>query len=221
MAIRAAIKRIADRYEAQGYTVIIEPRGKDLPRFAAAFRPDLVATKSDQKVIVEIKRDRSELEQDESISRLAEVTNEQPGWRFDLIILEPESALEEVARSTAEPSLKEIEERLKEAEKLAETNAILSAFLMAWAGLEPAMRYKTQRVKLGRGRPTAPTVLIRMLYADGILSEAEQALLDRLYRVRSEIVHGFRPSELTSQDVRFLADLGRRLVTHKPKRRSG
>ena len=50
LCIQAAIQA----YRGKGYDVSIEPQGGQLPDFLQAFRPDLIAHKGDEHIVVEV-----------------------------------------------------------------------------------------------------------------------------------------------------------------------
>ena len=90
MDFEKELQRVAKQYEDEGYAVTIRPDADKLPPFAKGFAVDLLATRARENVLVSVKRDRAELEADPKVSRQAEVAGAQPGWRYDVVILEPE-----------------------------------------------------------------------------------------------------------------------------------
>jgi hypothetical protein len=211
------LQKVKDKYDREGYEVVVLPRGEDIPSFARAYEPDLIATKGGEKVIVQVKKDRSDLAKDRSLARLAEITNAQPGWRFDLVILEAQSPMEELASQADEPSINKIEQLLAHAEQSAEAGDTLSAFVVAWSGLEAALRYRSRAAGLGHAKPVGATVLIRTLYSSGFLSSAELRRLDKANRTRNQIVHGFVTSRIGRNEVDYVVSLARRLLQDKSK----
>ena len=49
------VREVADSYVRRGYLVEIEPLEEDLPEFLDGFRPDLLARKPGDNIVVEIK----------------------------------------------------------------------------------------------------------------------------------------------------------------------
>src|SRR5271166_287921 len=88
------LERVAQRYRDEGYHVVLRPFGDQVPSFISGFQPDLVAKRGNEGVVVEIKANRMDLSSDHQISQLAEIVNARPGWRLDLVVLEPETAVE-------------------------------------------------------------------------------------------------------------------------------
>src|SRR5437016_4443038 len=98
MSIETELARVAEGYRLEGYAVTLRPEGAQLPAFPAAFHPDMIATKGNANVLVQVKESREDLQQDPDVSRMAEVINAQPGWRFDLVVLNGHAESEKVAR---------------------------------------------------------------------------------------------------------------------------
>jgi hypothetical protein len=183
MSLETDLERVAAQYRAEGYQVVVRPGDDLLPTFAAGFRPDLLATRGAEGVLVRVKRDRSDLEADPDVSRQAEVTNAQHGWRYDLVVLSGETPLHRALRDGSEPTVEQIEAMLEEAETLC-AGTPRAGFVLAWAGLEAAMRRAAQRAGIGGAPGTFLSTLIRELYAAGWLSLEDFRRLDRLRHAR-------------------------------------
>lgn len=52
---REELLKIAEQYRNQGYEVVFQPSPEDLPDFLKNFRPDLLARRENEAVIVEVK----------------------------------------------------------------------------------------------------------------------------------------------------------------------
>jgi hypothetical protein len=140
MDFETELAQVAERYRAEGYEVTLRPQGPQVPAFAACFHPDLLAIKGTENVLVQVKESSEELKKDPDVSRMAETINAQPGWRFDLVVLNGSRDGEQVAEEAMEPPLESILRNLDEAERAARAGEVASAFLLAWGSLEAAMR---------------------------------------------------------------------------------
>lgn len=150
-----ALERIAKQYRDEGYDVIIHPRGDQMPPFAAGFELDLIATRGNEGVVAEIRTNRFDLARDPQITRLAQIVNAQPRWRLDVVVLEAETPIERAAQEGSEPSDEELAQILKAAEELADQGYSPYACVVAWGGLEAAMRRVRNGAELyGRTTPT-------------------------------------------------------------------
>jgi hypothetical protein len=212
MDFEQEIRQVAKRYEEDGYTVLVRPSRDELPPFAADYEVDILAAKVDQKVIVVVKRKRADLASDPRVAQLAEVTNAQPGWRFDLVVVEPETPAEKSVRGAAEPTEEQIRQKLAEAEQLMQSGALTTACMVAWAGLEAAMRRVLHSVN---GPP--PPVLLRTFYVLDYISREELSVLDEAYRLRTQAAHGFVPAMIDGRLVSGTIAAARRLLTEEPR----
>jgi uncharacterized protein YutE (UPF0331/DUF86 family) len=72
------------------------------------------------------------------------------------------------------------------------------------------MRVRTEGEIVGWG--TTPRQLINEILSSGIVSMEEFAEIERLYRLRNEVVHGFVASGIQTADVHYLVQLSRRML---------
>jgi REase_AHJR-like len=205
------VERVAQRYRDEGYQVIVKPIDDQIPPFIAGFQPNLIAIRGSENVVVEIKLNRIDLAGDHQISRLAEIVNARLGWRLDLVVLEPETAVEKASQDAAEPSDEQLAQILKTADELSEKGYSPYACVVAWGGLEAAMRRMRGDAEL-YGR-TTPTELMRALYGNGLLSREQFERLRESYKIRSQVVHGLVPGEVDPDLVRYVTTTARYLVS--------
>lgn len=212
MNIEQELERLAQEYRSEGYAVVTHPDADHLPGFAAGFGVDMLATRGEERVLIQAKKDRADLKQDPRVPRLAEVTNQQPGWRYDVVVLGQDNPLRRISPMSGEPTVEQIGQMLGEAEKILLAASPRAAFVLAWAGLEAAMRRTAQRSGLDGRIGTQPTVLIRELYASGPISHDDFRRLEEARRLRAEIIHGLSPSGVDAAAVQSVIDMARRLL---------
>ncbi|MBI1915512.1 MAG: hypothetical protein HYS12_12375 [Planctomycetes bacterium] len=218
MDLEKELERIAQQYRAEGYAVVTHPDKDHLPGFAD-FGVDLVATRGNEKVLAQVKHTRADVEADSSLSRTAEVTNAQPGWRYDLIVLSEGDPFRRITRGAREPSSEEIDQALAEIDMLLQAGQMRAALVFAWAMLEAAMRQVASSIELHMPK-TTPMELLRTLYGNGVMSREEFALLRESFRLRTEIVHGLVSPPVDLEIVRGIVASIRRLLTGKPDAQS-
>src|ERR1700704_1368773 len=109
MDLEKSIQEIAKSYEKEGYIVITHPDQDHLPSFARGLGVDLLASRSQEQVVVQVKRNRSALENDPAVLKQADIIAKQPGWRYDLHFLEEDNPLGNTARIVGEPTGAQIE----------------------------------------------------------------------------------------------------------------
>ncbi len=68
-AVEDALDRVAAEYRDEGYEVIVRTQVDQVPAFAAGFRPDPIATRGNERVLIAIKRLVNEWSEEDSISK--------------------------------------------------------------------------------------------------------------------------------------------------------
>jgi hypothetical protein len=172
-AYQRKLQEIAADYQAQGYDVRIEPGLEELPGFLAGFHPDLIARGPQDSVVVEVKEGTATTAS-ERYRELAEMIRQQPGWRFSLVVMDPQS--DEVAPS-AQPLLNRqaIADRLERANELLRTGLTDAAFLLLWVSTEALLRQLASREGLPLERLPS-SMLLKELFSLGILSRDDLAV---------------------------------------------
>jgi uncharacterized protein YutE (UPF0331/DUF86 family) len=207
-AYRQKLQEIAAEYEARGYEVLIEPSPEQLPEFLGGFRPDLVARKPNESVVVEVKVG-TQTAASERFRELAETIQRQPGWRFSLVVIDPRS--DEVAPPTQQLlDRQEIVDRLGRAQELLKTGATDAAFLLMWVSVEALLRHIATREGLPLERVPSSS-LMKELFSLGILSRSELEVAQRAFSVRNALVHGFATARL-DETSRELAQFAQKLL---------
>lgn len=186
-----AIARVASRYRDSGYDVQVEPAGADLPPFLLGFRPDLIARRPGDNVVVEVKiGTRTSVA--ERLREVAERVNKEPGWRFSVVFADPDRPDQLVDAETT--PLAVLEQRSNDAHQLIESGQKEAAFLLLWSALEGLLRLLSERAQLPL-KSLPPSTLIRELYSAGELSRDQFDQLMRQLPLRNQLVHGLGSHE--------------------------
>jgi hypothetical protein len=199
-----AIRAVAARYENRGYTVVVRPAPELLPPPLKAIQPDLLASNSTENVIIEV-RSKATLAPTSEPKRIAQTVATMPGWRFELVITNPE-LLNSVPVSGETLSQREIGSRMAEAKELRTTGNLSAAFLIAWSAAEALLR----RIALKNGLDTSgysPAALYRELYSIGLIPRRAYEVFADAIEARNSLVHGFKVSE-TSLSARLHSLIG-------------
>lgn len=204
------LEDVAQQYRANGYTVVVHPQREQLPPFAADFDVQILATRAGVSALVLVKNDRIELRASPHVLEQARITGEQPGWRYDFAILNGTDPRLEALSGGATPTHEQIEQMLAEGERAALAGADRAGFLLAWAGLEAAMRDLAGRAGLGGRVGVSAGELIGQLTSWGYLSREDERRLDGLRDAQVQLVHGLIPAAKT--EVRDVVRLGRQLL---------
>jgi hypothetical protein len=213
------LEQIAKQYRDEGFAVVIRPNADQLPAFADGFGVDLLAIRGPEKVLVQVKKNRAELEEDPDLPRQAEVVNSQPGWRYDLVLLEPDNPDRRVLRGAAEPTDEQLHRMLERAEESRKVGVREAAILLLWGPLEAAMRRHTGRD--GGGRPEIqPRALLNQLYSSGKLTREEFDRLGLAWKIRTEIIHGYVAPPVDEAVIETMIDVTKRLLAESQEDRA-
>lgn len=94
----ARITKLARDYRARGYKVFAELAGYESPDNISGVKPDLVAKKGDETIIIEVKtRDTTKSSKDK-MEKLARYADGIPGARFDFVMTNPRPTPERFKR---------------------------------------------------------------------------------------------------------------------------
>lgn len=182
---RRRLLEVAREYRNRGYQVQIEP--SDPPAFLQDLTPDLVALSEDDNVVVEIVS-RESIGHRERLERLAESVEAMSGWRFELVVTNPQK------QPTQDISLAEAKSRLSQAGQLKEQGALAAALLVAWSAAEAVLRQGATREGVDNTQLT-PVRLVKTLYSLGILTRGEYERLEDAAEARNAAAHGYDPPE--------------------------
>lgn len=111
-----------------------------------------------------------------------------------------------------EPSEAQIREMLREADRATEAGAHRSALMIAWAGLEAALRRAVLRAG-GQGRVgVQPAVLLRELFSAKELTSDEYHVLENLRQIRTAAAHGLALRRIDTKTVAQIKAIAQRLL---------
>jgi len=208
------VKQIADEYARRGYAVRIEPSPRDLPLDLGNYRPDLVASREGENLIIEVKTNVRAL----SVDRYREIAQEiagHEGWRF--LLVTGDDVREGTASSfpTEIPGWDVIRRRAGRARDIENGGDVEAAYLIAWSALEGLLRRRAAQAAIPVERlPIVP--LANHLYSQGELSAEELEETLATLATRNRLVHGFE-SSTTAVDTHRLNALLRRLLDGAPR----
>jgi hypothetical protein len=213
MNIEHRLTNIAEGYRSQGYQVIVRPEPKDLPDFAKTFEVEIVARRTDGSALVSAKKSPKELEGDPNIAKYAEITEKQPGWRFDLVVLGPnEETKMPDKRDAKEPSDEDLDHQFGLAQRFVDASLNHQALVLAWSVLEAAMRRRLQAEGEEAGWGSSPRTMMNELLSAGAFSNSVFRDLEGLFQARSAIIHGFTLASIEPSAVNFILEVARKLL---------
>ncbi|MEH2209282.1 hypothetical protein [Nostoc sp.] len=204
------VKFLAEKYETQGFRVLLEPKTDELPFDLGNYQPDIIAIKDGSSLVIEVKNSLNRLSVDR-LKAIAEEVSTHPGWHFLLVTLEDIEAKSLPGTSEQFPSWQELTNRFMQAHKLIENDEIEPAFLLMWSIFEGALRKRAVDVSIPIER--FPVIgLLRHLYSLGELSISQFDLAQACFEVWNRLAHGYIEN-LNLPVVHNLDNLVRELLT--------
>lgn len=205
---RSRLLELVTEYRQKGYEVLLSPKPEELPDFLRSYRPDMIVSRGEEKVVIEVKS-RPSIASAQYLRGLAQAVEEHPGWRVELVMTNPEDALYSVK---VEGSLQEheIKSQLQVARELT-VHHPESAILFAWSLAEATLRLLANKEELDLQRPE-PLRLLKQLATEGVISQAEYQSLMNAFALRNAIAHGFKTTHLTPNIVLNLIEVTEQLL---------
>jgi hypothetical protein len=176
-----AVQIVIREYAARGYKIFVEPGPELLPEFLSKFRPDLLAVSDEEKVVVEVMVGRRELSQSDRLEALAERVNNEPGWRFELVVVQPR---EEVLSDQRVSAL------VTEGQILARKGIYEGAILLFWAAAEAYLVRIAEDAAIHTSRIDSPAGIVNQLATLGLIERRDYEVLQRMRGLRNSLAHG-------------------------------
>jgi len=183
------VEKLADDYRKKGYAVRLRPSSDDVPLFLRQFAPDLIATSSAGNIVVQVKA-FPQFDAEEA-RELAEVVEQNPGWRFEVLLVNPPVAPDIPAQEELADD-EQVTRMLENAETLTREGHLEAAGLIAYSALETILRRRAQSAAPQIERQSSARVL-KELYSLGRIHPDTFEKLLPLMEFRNAVAHGFRP----------------------------
>ena len=207
---------VAREYREHGYEVVVGPTPEQLPRFLAAFRIDMLASKVDERVVVEV-RSQDSLTGAPELDALAEAIHDQPGWRFDLVVTNPKDRSGLPFKDATSLEQHDIAYRLQEAHQLSAQEHGEAALLLAWSATEALLRAiaETEAIPVQLGNPAQ---LVKTLFTYGLLDTDQLSVLQAGVQARNFVAHGYQERADVADVVQRLLGVAAQLEQHETQK---
>ena len=203
-------RQLGRHFEKKGYTVRIEPRGTQLPKFLreTGYMPDLIAENPDESIVVEVTSKDSAARLRE-ISDVSELIERQQGWQFVLVMT---NARESIGPDFPVPlaDFDELKNALNSLLDLYELSNVSdgqyshAVLLSAWAIVEGVLRKYLYTGAHVAQQVRSPQSLVRDSVMVGLLQMEDGEFLDKMASARNRVAHGAVNERVTVQDLERL-----------------
>lgn len=185
----AKINALAEQYTLEGFSVTMEPSVTSLPFDLGGYRPDLIATKDNAGLIVEVKSKLERLSV-ERFRALAEEVGRHPGWRFLLVTLDDVETQNPPGIVDELPDWLQLKERINQAIGMLKEGTTEPALLYFWSIFEASLRKRATNMSMPIER--FPVLrLINHMYSSGELTLSQYDLAVQILETRNKLAHGF------------------------------
>lgn len=183
-AIEQAYNEIAEDYVRRGYRVSRAGAAGAIPEFLRDHQPDLVAERSDDRVVIEVKRTRS-LRGSNDLRRLAEEVAAHPGWRLELVALGKDA--DELAE-IAEPNW--LDAALRPPDHVATDPAVRNYFVVYQSQLLESLLHGLALIGQLRPRGKSASRIAQELAFHGVIDQDTLTRIEQVMEWRNAFVHG-------------------------------
>lgn len=182
------IDSLAQDYLQQGFSVVKEPAAGAIPFDLGDYRPDLIVTKGNTNLIIEVKTRSSRVSVDKFQSLAQEIARHD-GWRFLLVTLDDVDSSKIPTANDDLPTWNQLKHKLLQARELIAEGAIEPATLYLWSIFEAALRKRAiaQRIPVER---LPASMLINHMYSQGEVSVNDVDLFREFMNKRNRLAHG-------------------------------
>lgn len=210
------VRDIARAYAKKGYIVSVNPSESDLPKFLNGYQPDLIATKDDDHVIVEIVSSASRKSRASHLRKFAKSTAERRGWRFELVSASGDYSFQE--QEYWEPG--ELRSQLNSALLLKDQSLHVAAILQGWSAFEASARLALSGA-IAEDRPPSPSYIAKALYNEGLIDRSEYDVVSLVANLRNKAAHGYKTTGPYRVYLRRLVRIGNNLLDNYEKQMAG
>lgn len=183
------LREVAERFEGEGYQVLLEPSPSKLPKLLRQYQPDLLAMKGNERVVVEIKKSSEPLAS-HRLNSLRRSVAKIPGWRLEIVWYgDIRTRSSKQGRNLSDTEIRQWLADIPVGRTKQSKNAELMAL---WACFEAAVRNRLAALGQVEKSPIPPSSLVRKAISFGLLSQNDLSVLDDLGRLRNQVSHGYR-----------------------------
>lgn len=196
----SAVRKMAKRLESDGYNVVVEPGADAIPFNVFGYRPDILATRGKEHVLVEVKTTSTERSL-ETYKRIADAVAKRPNWRFMLTTVSADSDSDDgVATPIANED--EIRSLLQRLDPLIDSDNFAFAVPYLWNAIMAGLRTRA----FAKNVPvdaTSDLRVINYMYSLGEISHADYETLRSYSELRNEVTHSISAHVSRAQVVEF------------------
>jgi len=200
-----AERLMAKRYEESGYAVQMDPPPAAIPFSLGSYRPDILATKGNEHLLIEVKRSGAKVDE-RALMKIDQEVQQHPGWRFLLVTVAEEELEEPSSVVLVSTDVTAIRGYLQKIDRLIGIPDAAGLVLpQLWLTYISALRLALTRDGVPLDGATDLSVINRA-YSEGLVSIEEYEAGRRLLKLRNEAAHNFQ-SDVTLANTHELRSM--------------
>ncbi len=206
------IKELAAEYRKLGFDVHIQPTRSKRPSFLQELQPDMIASRGDENIVVEVKSGSGGIES--PYQQFVSALQNQPGWRFELVLTNSR----EVAKYGSEYELldgDEIRSMAIESHKSLRRGERRIAALLAWICLEGVLVEGLRKYIATPVLNRSPKRLIKEAVSMGLLNQGDYRNLEHFAEFRNGFVHAMRVEPPQAEDIQYVLQIVNKILNRK------
>lgn len=197
-----SIEIMVQKLKGKGYEVVIEPSPAEIPFELPDYQPDLLATKGDENLIIEIKS-KNFPRSIERYKAISDIISRQSNWRFMLSTID-DNYQDEGVQLTVEANTESVTKLLTKLELILDSESSNLALPYLWTAYISGMRIVGQRKGIPIDAVSDKSVL-NYMYSLGEISNEEYSKALSYLSLRNAMVHSLdiEISKDQMDEVRF------------------
>lgn len=203
---------LAKKYRDNNYEVEIEPSSNHVPFDLNGYRPDMIATKGDAKLIIEVKQ-KIQRVSIERLQEIAQLISRHEGWRF--IVVTPDDIENNYLPDDGNvcPTWEELSKQANKIPVIIESIGNAASLVYIWGLIEAVLRRYAIDLSIPIERLPF-TRIAKHLYSIGELSVDELNLLLTTQVARNKAAHGYHV-EITRDELNHSVDFINGMLSNK------
>jgi hypothetical protein len=203
------IEDAATELRSSGYKVTVEPSSADMPFDLGNYKPDIIATKNGEGIVLEVKAVHARLSVDR-FQEIAEQVAKHSGWKFILVTLDDVDERIVPSAKGELPAWDELNYNLGKIDDFFRDSLLEPGLLYLWSTIEAMLRKRSFSEQIPIHR-FPPAKLLNHMYSSGEISIAEYDLLKALFEKRNKAAHGLVVA-LEKDELEKAAKIARELL---------
>lgn len=195
---------IAKQFEADGYTVMLNPGKNSIPFNLERYTPDILATRGDENILIEVKTSKARFNS-EKLFKISKMVESHPGWKFSVVTVN-EDDISEFKEPAPEHDIFKISQTLTLIkDNLTDSNVSVFFVPQIWICYFSILSIilRNEAVKISG---LSSLSILNAAYSEGIIDYEELQSSRQLLSLRNFVCHNCA-GDVSNKDVKGFFDM--------------